>query len=177
MSLITTYSGIDFDPINPQPQDISIIDISHALSFMSRANGHCLYFYSVAQHSINCALEAKARNYSKKVQLACLLHDGSEAYMADIVRPFKRHLPEYLILEKTLQDAIWRALGVPKLTAEEHDLVFGVDDLVLYNEFKYTMTKNTISKNEDALGDLIWEEQKMSDMQNKFLEIYNELSI
>ena len=37
------------------------------------------HFYSVAQHSIACAEEAKARGYSARVQLGCLLHDASEA--------------------------------------------------------------------------------------------------
>lgn len=176
MSYITTFSGLDFDPINPQLEDISITDISHSLSFMSRANGHCLHFYSVAQHCINCAKEAKARGYSKKIQLACLLHDGSEAYMADIVRPFKHHLPQYLELEDKLQAIIWKALGVPFLTKEENTLVFKIDDLVLFHEFEHTMTKNVIAKSEDYVANLDFSEHSMKDVQDKFLKLYEELS-
>lgn len=87
-----TYTRTYITPLNPKPEQINIKDIAHALSLICRANGHFDYFYSVAQHSINCALEAKARNLSRKVQLACLLHDGSEAYIADIIRPIKEEM-------------------------------------------------------------------------------------
>ena len=176
MNLITTYSGIKFNPIDPSLEDVSINDIAHALSFMTRANGHCKYFYSVAQHSINCSLESKARGYSKKIQLACLLHDGSEAYMADIVRPCKVHLTQYLALENKLQNTIWNALGIHFLTTEEYDSVFKIDDIILYNEFKYTMIENNLTKNEDTIGDLLFERQDMLDMENMFLKLYKELT-
>jgi 5'-deoxynucleotidase YfbR-like HD superfamily hydrolase len=40
--------------------------------------------------------EAAARGYSERVQLACLLHDASEAYLSDVTRPVKQELPKYL---------------------------------------------------------------------------------
>ena len=78
---ILTYSGIRFYPLEPVKEDIKIEDIAHSLSLMTRANGHCKHFYSVAQHSINCYKEAKARGYSERVQLGSLLHDKS--YISD----------------------------------------------------------------------------------------------
>ena len=83
MSYITTYTGKHFDPIQPEPGLFDLTDISHALSLLCRGNGHMKHFYSVAQHSIACAEEAKARGYSARVQLGCLLHDASEAYLGD----------------------------------------------------------------------------------------------
>ena len=77
-SYITTYSKLKFNPLTPKVEDISIKDISHALSLMCRANGHFPEFYSVAQHSICCCVEAMERGYGTKVALACLLHDASE---------------------------------------------------------------------------------------------------
>lgn len=53
----------------------------------------------MGQHCINCAREAKARGYSERVQLACLLHDASEAYLSNVTRPVKRELPKYLEIE------------------------------------------------------------------------------
>ena len=75
MSSIKTYTGVMFDPVHPEAERIDILDIAHALSMLCRANGHFRSFYSVGQHCINCAREAKARGYSERVQLACLLHD------------------------------------------------------------------------------------------------------
>ena len=135
MSSIKTYTGVLFDPVKPNPDLIDIVDIAHALSMLCRANGHFKTFYSVGHHSINCMKEAKARGYSEKVQLACLLHDASEAYLSDVTRPVKKELPKYLEIEKPLQDAIWKKYLNEPLTQEEYDRVFEIDDAVLYHEF------------------------------------------
>lgn len=58
---ITTYTKIHFTPADPKIEEIYIQDIAHALSMMTRANGHFPEFYSVAQHCIACAGEAEAR--------------------------------------------------------------------------------------------------------------------
>jgi len=93
MSTITTYTGIRFDPIHPDAELLNIADIAHALAMLCRAGGHCKDFYSVGQHSINCAREAEARGLSQKIRLGCLLHDASEAYLSDVTRPVKAELP------------------------------------------------------------------------------------
>jgi len=124
-----------FDPTQAKEEDIDILDIAHALSLLSRANGHFWQFYSVAQHCINCMMEAEARGYTPVVQLACLLHDASEAYIGDLTRPMKQHLPEFEKIERNLQAVIFRALALPELTAEEAAQVCAVDDALLYHEF------------------------------------------
>ena len=48
---ILTHSKIRYNTVNPVKEDIHIEDIAHALSLMTRANGHFRHFYSVAQHS------------------------------------------------------------------------------------------------------------------------------
>jgi hypothetical protein len=78
---ILTYTKIKFYPLEPVKDDIKVEDIAHSLSQLARANGHFEHFYSVAHHAINCCKEARARGYSKRVQLGCLLHDGSESYI------------------------------------------------------------------------------------------------
>ena len=150
MSEILTHTRVMFDPVHPDASLIDIRDIAHALSMLCRANGHFPTFYSVGQHSINCMAEAAARGCSRKVQLACLLHDASEAYLADVTRPVKKELPRYLEIEEPLQNLIWeKYLGQP-LTREEYAQVFDIDDAVLYREFLALMD-TSLGPNEPVL--------------------------
>jgi uncharacterized protein len=116
---ILTYTNTLFYPLAPQTAEVKIEDIAHALSQMCRANGHFKTFYSVAQHSINCAHEARVRGLSGKTQLACLLHDASEAYISDITRPVKCYLDEYRKIEHNLQQVIYLKFGIADLTEKE----------------------------------------------------------
>ena len=68
-----------------------------------------------------------------RVQLACLLHDASEAYLSDVTRPVKRELPKYLEIEEPLQEAIWQKYLGSALTEEENSQVFRIDDAMLYH--------------------------------------------
>ena len=68
--------------------------------------------------------------------LACLLHDGSEAYMADVPRPYKQYLAAYREQEERLLQVIYeKYLGSP-LTEEELALVKTVDDDMLYFDLR-----------------------------------------
>lgn len=135
---ITTYTKVHFTPTEPKSEDIKIEDIAHALSMMTRANGHFPEFHSVAQHCMECAAEARARGYAPHVMLACLLHDAQEAYMADVTRPIKKHLDKYREIEDRLQNAIFERFGI-LLTNEERAQVAEVDDAMLYYEFYHYM--------------------------------------
>ena len=151
MSEILTFTKKMFNPLQPDVELIDIRDIAHALCFLCRANGHFPTFHSVAQHSLECQQEAKMRGLSKRLQLACLLHDGSEAYLSDVTRPVKAQMPLYLELEEPLQEAIWnKFLGQP-LTAEERKIVFGIDDDMLHHEF-FAHTGYRIAKEDPQLS-------------------------
>ena len=136
---ITTYQKIHFEPLEPRQEDIRIEDIAHAQSLMTRANGHFPEFYSVAQHSLACAEEARARGYSPRLILACLLHDASEAYLSDITRPVKTALESYRQIEERLQAAIFLRFLGRGLTPEERERVREIDDACLYYEFWHYM--------------------------------------
>jgi hypothetical protein len=82
-----TYTGRMFTPFDPDPADVDIRDIAHALALTCRFGGHCRRFYSVAQHSVH-ASTLVAPEYS----LWALMHDAAEAYVGDVVRPLKRAL-------------------------------------------------------------------------------------
>lgn len=136
---ITTYTKRHLTVTEPALEDIAIEDIAHALSMMTRANGHFPEFYSVAQHCIHCYEEATARKYSRKVALACLFHDASEAYLADITRPVKKYLQQYLDFEEILQNVIYVKFLGTLPTQEELALISSVDDALLYYEFEHYM--------------------------------------
>lgn len=121
-----TASGRQFWPIDPRPEDISIHDISHALSLMCRFGGHCDRFYSVAEHSV-----LVSQYVPEEDALWALLHDASEAYIADIVRPAKKHIEGYAAIEKNIMIAVCDAFGLPVV---EPDSVKKADNGVLADE-------------------------------------------
>lgn len=136
MSYITTYTGKHFDPIEPDSSLIDIRDIAHALSMNCRGNGHVTSFFSVAQHCVNCAREAEARKLSRRVILACLLHDAAEAYLSDVPRPLKPFMPQYLETEERLLELIYfKYIGEP-LSEEEQKQVKEIDDDMLYYDME-----------------------------------------
>ena len=119
MSVMNTFYGRTFDPMEMTEENVALEDIARALSLLCRGGGHIRHFYSVAQHSINCAKEAKARELPERMQLACLLHDASEAYISDIIRPVKEHLNNYLEIEAKIMSAVWKHFHLENLMEEE----------------------------------------------------------
>lgn len=175
MSCIMTYSGEFFDPCEPDPKLIKIEDIAHALSLLCRSGGHFPSFYSVGQHCISCADEAAARKYSDDVQLACLLHDASEAYIADITRPVKYRLTQYLDFERALQNEIYeKYLGfVPN--SEMQKLISNVDDSMLYHEFMHFMNTPLFEKEPKIYTKPNYEFNSFNEIETEFLGKYYSL--
>lgn len=139
MYTMRTYGGEDIDPLQMAESDVSLRDVAHALSLLCRGGGHLKSFYSVAQHSINCMKEARARGWSERMQLACLLHDASEAYLSDVIRPLKARLANYSELETLVMAKIWRRFGLSDLSQEENSRWKQVDDALLRHEFQALM--------------------------------------
>ena len=177
MSEIKTYSGIMFDPLEPSSDLIRIEDIAHALSMLCRANGHFKSFYSVGQHCINCAEEAAARGYSARVQLGCLLHDGSEAYLSDVTRPVKKALPKYLEIEEPLQNSIWNKWLKDPLTAEEIKQVFEIDDIMLLNEFMALMDTALADDIPVLLSNVPFTFNGFKETEKEYLSKFKDLSV
>ena len=48
MSIMNTYTGKKFDPLQMKPEDVDLVDIAHALSLLCRGGGHIDRFYTVA---------------------------------------------------------------------------------------------------------------------------------
>ncbi len=114
-----TWTGKMLDVTDPDPDQIDIFDIAHHLSLMTRFNGACKHFYSIAQHSVLCAKQAKSWHYPRpseeKLELALLMHDAAEAYVGDIVRPLKRAMPDFVVYENKVMDAINERFDLPRV--------------------------------------------------------------
>jgi|GEM_PF-123831 len=101
-----TFTGRQYWPCDPRPNEVYIEDIAHSLSLQCRYAGHCIKFYSVAEHSVLIARHLAAK-HAPEVALAGLLHDAPEAYCVDIPRPLKPYLTNY----KEIEHANWLAIA------------------------------------------------------------------
>jgi hypothetical protein len=123
---IQTAAGRQFWPMDPRPNEVFIDDIAHALSMLCRFGGHCLRFYSVAEHSVLLSRAARPEH-----KLWALLHDASEAYLVDVPRPIKPALHGYKVAEEKITCAIAVRfnlhLGLP-------DAVKALDRAILLDE-------------------------------------------
>lgn len=134
---IQTYTGIHVYPLQPDPESINLKDIAHALSMLCRYNGHCREFYSVAQHSI-----LVSKYVPERYALQGLLHDSSEAYIADLVRPIKKYFKDYLLIEEGLMEAVAHKFN---LLWPFPDIVKKVDRRILVTEFRDIMSSQKIN--------------------------------
>lgn len=124
-----TFTGRRFWPLDPRVDEVSFLDIAHGLSLICRYGGHTRCFYSVAEHCVHLAQwfvglgdRARARH--------ALLHDGSEAYIGDIIRPLKPQLPQFKAIEDPLQRLIQRAAGLGAIPKAVH----AADSAIIANE-------------------------------------------
>lgn len=128
-----TATGRRFWPLDPRPEDICIEDVAAALSRICRFGGHCSRFYSVAQHSVLVSHACAPVD-----ALWGLLHDATEAYVGDIVRPLKRQ-PEmsgYRHAEERLMRAVCRRFELDPARPES---VVQADEALLSTEARDLM--------------------------------------
>jgi hypothetical protein len=102
---IRTITGRKFHLFGDDPEEIDLQDICVALSHMARFTGHTNRLYSVAEHSllVHDILWTMFKVRDPVVLLSGLLHDSTEAYLADISAPFKGALGNY----RELEDRVW----------------------------------------------------------------------
>jgi hypothetical protein len=132
-----TYSGKRFLPLNPTVEMISILDIAAALGKMCRYNGHCLEFYSVAEHCVHVS-----RYVPVEMRLTALLHDAQEVYLADIVRPMKACLAGYAEMEDKYARLIAEKFGTIYPLPPE---VKRADNAILSDERRQNMMPMKVS--------------------------------
>ncbi|KKL59118.1 hypothetical protein LCGC14_2218530 [marine sediment metagenome] len=141
MTWIQTYSGLQFWPLNPKPEDVRLEDIAHALSLSCRFNGHCRKFYSVAQHSVLVARHLLTHGVLHSAGIerrtmafrAALLHDAAEAYLPDVSRPIKPTWEDFERIEEHLLRCIHVALDV-RIDSETEMTIKHCDNALLATE-------------------------------------------
>lgn len=102
-----TASGIRFYPLDPRAEEVDLLDIAHHLSRINRYNGAArLECYSVAEHSVLMATWLMDTYGDPRLAYQGLMHDASEAYIGDMVRPLKRNMPEFVAAE----EPVWQAI-------------------------------------------------------------------
>lgn len=115
---LQTFYGGRVSVMNPQPDQIDILDIVVALTKQCRFNGHCSEFYSVAEHCVRGSLLAE-KLYGKEIAREFLLHDATEAYMGDMIRPVKRMIPQFKEMEQVFWKAISSKFNLPYIHSKE----------------------------------------------------------
>ncbi len=175
-NFIRTYTGIYMDPYTIEPAQVEILDIAHSLSLMTRANGHIRHFFSVAQHAVNCALEAGNRGLSRRIRLACLLHDAAESYISDVTRPVKHRLTGYEQIEDFVLGVILDKFGLGDMNGDELRAVKEIDDAMLYYEFEALAGVHIRDVAPAITMAHDFSYKPMSDVERNFLSLFNALS-
>lgn len=135
-AIIQTVSGRYVDVLRPRPEDIVVGDIAHHLAHLCRFGGAVRRFYSVAEHSVRVA-----RLLPPPLRLAGLLHDASEAYVADLASPIKRTLPSYQYVEDLVHDAVRQRFGL-QLSRDDEAAIKRADIVLLATERRDLMPRD-----------------------------------
>lgn len=132
---VQTLTGHRFYVLDPEPEDIDILDVAGALSKICRFNGHPKAHYPVGQHCVLGSYVVEEQTHDLMLALAFLLHDSGEAYLGDMTRPLK-NMPEleaYRLAEKKLNRTIERRFFLPAGILEEK-IIKEVDTRMLFTE-------------------------------------------
>lgn len=149
------YSGRQFFPMSPRPEDVDAVDIGHALGMLCRYNGHVSHFYSVAEHSVHVSRALEAAGEDCHTQLAGLLHDAAEAYVGDMVRPLKLQMPAYVAAEDRVLGVIFEHfLMPPEFAVAMPVAVREADNRILLDERAALLTEPPVPWQQEGLEPL-----------------------
>lgn len=153
-NVIETASGGHYDFLSPDPDEIRVEDIAHALSNSCRFGGHTSRFYSVAEHSVLVSRIIELKGFARNYQFAGLHHDGQEAFVVDVPRPLKPLLGrEYGRLAYAADAVIAKKLGISP-TLFHCSIVKRADEQALFSEGAELMHTGPGSVDEPLPGGL-----------------------
>ena len=104
-----TYKRIKFSLLNTKPDMIHIEDIAKGLAYKPHFSGFSPRFFSIAEHCL--LVERLVSLYNENdyyARMEALLHDASEAYTGDMIKPLKNLLPNFVLIEKRIQSVIYK---------------------------------------------------------------------
>lgn len=141
MTWIQTLDGKAFDLLRPDPKVIDPHVLAVVLSRICRFGGHCIAYYSVAQHS--WLVESIVTEDDPELRLAALLHDAHEAYwgLGDVLRPAKVMMGGSQMLEahcEAVNDAIATRFGFDPVLFG-HPSIKHADNVLLATEARDLM--------------------------------------
>jgi uncharacterized protein len=135
-----SFTGAQVWPLDPRIEDLHVRDIAHALACQNRFAGHAREPYSVGEHSVRASYAVdvstcRTEDQRRKVRLAALMHDATEAYLVDLPRPIKRDpsMWGYRAAEERMATVIEAWLWLP-LGAFEWPAVKRIDAVMLMTE-------------------------------------------
>lgn len=138
-SQIVTYSGLIFDYENIADNQITISDCIIPLSNICRFGGHTPEFYSVLNHSLNCYDFLVSQGVKcHETLLHALIHDFTEAYCGDMVKPLKIGMDSYNEKEEEIRKLVFPFFGVSDESYHRtKETVKFADNVMIANELKY----------------------------------------
>ncbi len=176
MTWIATFTGRKVNPCNLRSDGVCIEDVAHHLALINRFSGASRVPYSVAEHSLRMSyLVPQEAEGPDDLRLEALLHDATEAYLGDIIRPVKAQLQNYASMEEKAEVAIRKAFGLrgrehPRvlkqwdntmLVWESRDLEVAIDEKYSYLDVSHLPTMTPLS----------WQQA-----EKEFLDRYAELT-
>lgn len=113
--VLRTQSGEVINVKNPKVENINLFDIAEGLTKICRFSGQLpsKTFYSVAAHSLAVSDWIERNGGTPLEALTGLLHDASEAYLADLPSPVKRLCKDYQKIENKFQKVISKKFNIP----------------------------------------------------------------
>lgn len=145
-----TSSGKKYFPFAPKAEHVDVQVIAHHLATRARWNGatqHSKYksriFLSVAEHSVLVSLYLEHFMMRPDLALYGLLHDASEAFNGDLIRPLKysaEFSAPFKKVEIANEEAIARRFNLP---VSEAALIKVADEAVCAAEYQQVVPRET----------------------------------